>query len=146
MFLTLTYVLYLGISAALTMWVARTLHHRGRLFLVDAFQGDERLADSVNDLLVVGFYLINFGYVTLVLKYGSKPTELAEAIEFLSTKVGLVLMILGVMHFVNLIVFSRLRSRGRKRLYPSPSSEGRSPFAETNFASLKDTISTRAMP
>ena len=65
-----TYLIYLAISIALTIWVARTLHKNGRVFLVDVFHGNEALADSVNHLLVVGFYLINFGYVSLALKLG----------------------------------------------------------------------------
>jgi hypothetical protein len=60
-----TYITYLAISIALTVWVARTLHKNGRIFLVDSFHGNEPLADSVNHLLVVGFYLINIGYVAL---------------------------------------------------------------------------------
>ena len=66
----LTYLAYLAISVALTVWVARTLHQSGRIFLVDSFLGNEKLADSINHLLVVGFYLINIGFVTLALKYG----------------------------------------------------------------------------
>lgn len=113
-----TYLFYVVISVALTLWVARTLHKNGRIFLVDAFLGSESLADSVNHLLVVGFYLINIGYVTLALKYGEKPTNLQEAIEFLSTKVGLVLVVLGVMHFFNLYVLSASRRRGKERAKP----------------------------
>ena len=60
-----TYLLYLVISIGLTIWVAHTLHKNGRIFLVDVFHGNEPLADSVNHLLVVGFYLINLGYVSL---------------------------------------------------------------------------------
>jgi len=108
MSLPITYLLYLGLSAALTIWVARTLHSRGRIFLVTCTHGNEKLADSINDLLVVGFYLINFGYVTLAMKYGTKPIGLNETIEFLSTKLGLVLLILGAMHFFNLFVFTQL--------------------------------------
>ena len=65
-----TYLAYLAISIALTVWVARTLHKNGRIFLVDSFLGNEQLADSVNHLLVVGFYLMNIGYVALALKHG----------------------------------------------------------------------------
>lgn len=122
--LAYTYVVYLAISVALTVWVARTLHARGRLFLVRNFKGEESLADSVNDLLVVGFYLINFGYVALALKYGDKPADLQGAIEFLATKVGLVLLILGGMHFANLLVFSRM---GRTATLPPV--RAASPFA-----------------
>jgi len=105
----ITYAVYLAISVVVTVWVARTLHSRGRVFLVEIFSGREKLADSVNDLLVVGFYLINFGYVALALRYGAKPANLQESIEFLATKIGLVLLILGVMHFGNLLVFAKLR-------------------------------------
>ena len=108
----LTYILYLAISVALTVWVARTLHKNGRIFLVDSFHGNELLADSVNHLLVVGFYLINIGYVTLALKYGDKATNAQEVFECLSSKVGVVLLVLGGMHFFNLVVFSRMRRRG----------------------------------
>lgn len=107
-----TYLAYLAISVALTVWVARTLHKNGRIFLMDSFLGNEQIADSVNHLLVVGFYLINIGYVTLALKYGVAVTTGQEALEVLSTKVGLVLLVLGFMHFFNLLVFTRMRKRG----------------------------------
>ena len=110
-----TYLLYLAISVALTVWVARTLSKNGRIFLVDSFGGNEALADSVNHLLVVGFYLINIGYVTLALRYGTRPSDAAEVMEYLSTKVGLVLVVLGAMHFFNVFVIGRFRPRARQR-------------------------------
>ena len=115
-----TYALYLGISVALTVWVARTLHKNGRLFLVDAFHGNEALADSINHLLVVGFYLMNIGYVSLALKYGDKAVDVQSLLEALSTKVGAVLLILGGMHFFNLYVFSKMRKRALLHGAPPP--------------------------
>ena len=79
---------------------------------MDVFR-NEQLADSINHLLVVGFYLINIGYITLALRYGDKPHTLQEGIEFLSTKVGLVLLVLGVMHFLNIYVFNHMRRRAQ---------------------------------
>ncbi len=115
-----TYFAYLIISVMLTIWVARTLHKNGRIFLVDSFLGNEALADSVNHLLVVGFYLVNIGFVTLALKYGAKAEDLQGAMEMLSTKVGLVLVVLGVMHFFNLYVFSKMRKRALLHKQPPP--------------------------
>jgi hypothetical protein len=120
MYIVGAYIAYLVISIALTVWVARTLVRNGRIFLVDSFLGNEPLADSVNRLLAVGFYLVNVGYVSLALKYGEKPENLAQAIETLSTKVGLVLLVLGAMHFFNLYVFSRLRRRALLRHQKPP--------------------------
>ena len=116
----ITYFLYLVISVALTVWVARTLHKNGRVFLVDAFHGNEPLADSINHLLLVGFYLVNIGYVTLALKYGDKPANLEQLLEALSTKVGAVLLILGAMHFFNLFVFSKMRKHALLHAAPPP--------------------------
>jgi hypothetical protein len=117
---------YLAISIALTVWVARTLHRNGRVFLVDCFHGNAELADSINHLLVVGFYLINVGFVSLALRFGVAATTPQEALETLSTKIGLVLLVLGAMHFFNLAVFTTCRRRalGVKRAhgvgYPPP--------------------------
>jgi hypothetical protein len=108
-----SYFIYIGVSVMLTVWVARTLHRNGRIFLIDAFHGNEHMADSVNHLLVVGFYLINIGYITLALKYGDKPLNTQEAVEFLSTKIGLVLVVLGVMHFFNMFNFDKMRRKAR---------------------------------
>ncbi len=115
-----TYALYLAISIALTVWVARTLHKNGRFFLVDAFHGNEALADSINHLLLAGFYLMNVGYVSLALKYGDKAASLQELLEVLSTKIGAVLLILGAMHFFNLYVFSKMRKRALLHAAPPP--------------------------
>jgi hypothetical protein len=112
------YLLYVGISIGLTMWVGQTLYKNGRVFLIDVFHGNESLADSVNHLLVVGFYLINFGYVSLALKLGYAVESPQEGIEALSWKVGLVLLVLGGMHFFNLYIFSRMRRRST--LYDAP--------------------------
>ena len=111
LYIVWAYGFYVLISVLLTVWVARTLSKNGLVFLVEAFNNNRELANSVNHLLVVGFYLINIGYVTLALKYGDKPANLQQSIEFLSTKVGLVLLVLGGMHFINLRVFSNMRKR-----------------------------------
>jgi hypothetical protein len=114
------YFCYLAISISLTVWVARTLHRNGRVFLVDAFHGNEELADSVNHLLVVGFYLINVGYIALALKTTDSLSTLRQVIELESVKIGVVLLILGGMHFFNILVFAKMRSRSGLSQPPPP--------------------------
>ena len=104
-----TYLLYVAISVCATVWVGRSLHRNGRVFLVENFSGREQLADSVNHLLLVGFYLINIGFVSLALQYGTKPDTLVGVVEFLSTKIGLVIVLLGFMHFYNMRMLVRFR-------------------------------------
>ena len=118
MYIVICYAAYLCVSVAVTVWVAAALQRNGRGFLVDAFHGDEAMADSVNRLLVVGFYLINVGYVTLALRTQADVATARQAIELVSDKLGLVLVVLGVMHFLNLYIFSQFRRRGRAEFRP----------------------------
>ena len=113
MYIVGSYAVYLLVSLATTVWVARSLHRSGRVFLLEAFHGNPELADSVNHLLVVGFYLVNIGYVTLALSTNADLDSARAAIELVANKIGLVLVVLGIMHFGNLYVFNRLR-QGRK--------------------------------
>jgi ankyrin repeat protein len=105
-----TYMFYLLISICMTVWVARTLKTNGRIFLIETFQKED-LADSVNHLLVVGFYLVNIGFISLALKIGLKPGNIVEGVETLSEKVGYVLLVLGGMHFFNIFMFGRLKKK-----------------------------------
>lgn len=118
MYIVVCYVVYLVVSLVVTVWVARTLGRNGRVFLIGAFHGNTELADSVNHLLVVGFYLINVGYVTLALRTAALVPNTRAAIELVCDKLGLVLIVLGGMHFLNLYVFNRLRQRGQAELRP----------------------------
>ena len=107
--LIITYILYLSISIGITIWVGQSLHKNGRVFLVENFRGNEQVADSINHLLLVGFYLINIGFISLILKYGQKPVDVVGMIEFLSGKIGGISIVLGIMHFFNMHYLSNFR-------------------------------------
>jgi hypothetical protein len=105
---TLNHVLYLAFSAAFTIGVGRSLFRNGRPFLVACFR-DERTADAVNRLLLVGFYLMNSAFVTATLKFGDTGNTVVETIETLSTRIGVVVLTMGIMHFNNLYWCGRIR-------------------------------------
>ena len=127
MYIVWCYITYLALSLTVTVWVAHTLHKNGRVFLVDAFHSNAELADSVNHLLVVGFYLVNIGYVALALRTTGSLTSVRESIELVSDKIGVVLLVLGAMHFFNLYVFSRMRKRSRLTANTFPGSVNQIP-------------------
>ena len=109
----IAYLAYLLIAVPLTVWVGRTLAQNGRVFLVDVFAGNDPLAEAVNKLLVVGFYLLNLGVVALYLRVDEHVGTAREVVEVLSVKLGLVLLMLGVVHLINVYVFTRIRRRTR---------------------------------
>ena len=115
-----TYLAYLGLSIILTVWVGHTLHKNGRPFLVHAFDSNAVLADSINNLLLVGFYLVNFGFVSLALKTREPVDDLQQSIELLSVKLGWVLLVLGGMHFFNMRMLHKISRRAMARLGAPP--------------------------
>jgi hypothetical protein len=108
-----TYLLYLVISIGLTVFVGHALSRSGRAFLLDVFGGNDSLAEAVNRLLVVGFYLLNLGFVTLTMRTSGDIGSARQAIQLLSVKIGEVLLVLGLLHLANLLLFTRFRRRAQ---------------------------------
>ncbi|MFW6775232.1 hypothetical protein ACOACO_13180 [Nocardioides sp. CPCC 205120] len=106
-----TYLGYLAIAIPLTVWVARTLFTNGTVFLTDVFEGRHELAAAVNRLLVVGFYLLNVGFVLLFLRVGDPVLDASGMLEVLSVKLGVVMLVLGGVHLANVLVFNSIRRR-----------------------------------
>lgn len=127
-----TYGAYAALSVAITVWVAQTLSKNGLIFLVDVFDSTD-LAKSVNHLLVVGFYLINLGWISAVLKIYERVSTPVESIEALSGKMGFVLLTLGFMHLFNLMVFGIIRAQKKHKNLSVPPVE---PDGFTEFGAV----------
>ncbi|MFK8053814.1 MAG: hypothetical protein AB8F65_12680 [Woeseiaceae bacterium] len=112
MFNSMTYLIYIGISLAITVLVSRTLSKNGLTFLIAGFRGDEALARSTNHLLVVGFYLVNLGFVLLRMRTGYAIDDVEAVIVYLASGLGTVLFVLGLMHFFNMYVVHRISKSG----------------------------------
>jgi len=119
-YLGFAYLTYAGVSIVLTVWIARTLFKHGEVFLEDVFAHNPRMSGAVNRLLVVGFYLLNLGYALVTLRGNSSALTPVQAIEMLAMKLGALMIALGILHFMNLYLFYRIRRRGQIRLAPPP--------------------------
>lgn len=118
-YLIVVYLVYGTVSVALTVWLAVTLFRNGAVFLADVFEDHPELAEATNRLLVVGFFMANLGYAFLLFWRTETPDAVAAA-EVLLRRLGLLLVSLAVLHFVNLAVFYRLRRRARLAQIPPP--------------------------
>jgi hypothetical protein len=115
-----TYLLYFVVTIPLTVWVARALHRYGQVFLNDVFHGDLTLAHAVNQLLVIGFCLLNLGYVALFMTSNAQIDSNRRVLEVLSTKVGGVAVVVGLVHFANVWAFNAFRRRALLRAQALP--------------------------
>lgn len=118
--LVLTYLIYTATAVALTGVLAHTLHKHGKVFLADIFDDNATLARALNSLLVTGFYMLNLGYAFLIFRT-ERTLSTLEAVENLVIKLGALLVSLGVIHFINMAVFWRIRRyRDDETMVPAP--------------------------
>jgi hypothetical protein len=110
-----TYLLYLLISTGLTVLVGTGLARSGRAFLLDVFGGNDILARAVSRLLVLGFYLLSLGFITLTMRTGGDIGSARAGLQLLSVKIGEVLLVLGVLPLVALTALVRTRRRAQGR-------------------------------
>ena len=118
-YVILVYAAYVAVAVGLTTWLARTLFRNGTAFLHDVFEDRPALADALNRLLVVGFYMLNMGYAFYVLRSG-RGLDAFSAVQFLVNKLAILLLTLAGLHFVNVFVFWQIRSHREQRLLPPP--------------------------
>lgn len=113
------YLVYAAIAVGLVVWLARTLHKNGAVFLRDVFD-DNEMAGAVNHLLVVGFYLLNMGYALLLYKLDSNYSDNIDAFNDLVSRIGTLVVSLGVIHLFNMLVFWRIRNHKSRSIVPTP--------------------------
>lgn len=115
-----TYLVYLLISSGLTVVVGTGLARSGRAFLLDVFSGNDALARAVSRLLVLGFYLLSLGFVTLTMRTHGDISSARAGLQVLSVKIGEVLLVLGVLPLLTLAALARTRRRSMSKQLPPP--------------------------
>lgn len=113
----IAYSVYIPITIALSIWIARSLHKNTKAFLVERFQHNEALASSTNNLIQTGFYLIAFGFSFMKMRVRNNGhlndnnrwvydqlLSSQETIEELAVKLGSFTLILGLLLFFNFFI------------------------------------------
>lgn len=106
---TYVVVLVLGVVSALV--VGQVLLRTGRAILEEAF-GERKVANSVNQLLTVLFHLGALGVLALI---SSVEVPVTGAVQTVVTKLGIILLILGVAHGLLILMLTRIRARSREQ-------------------------------
>ena len=106
------YVTYLVLSVLTVAYVSSTLNRDGRTFLVEGFEGNNGLAYAIGRLLMAGVYLISLGFVLLRMRTRVQIDTFEEMLVYQSEGLGLVLLVLGVGHFLSVNVVLRIARRG----------------------------------
>ncbi len=102
---TLSYLVYLPVAIAITIVVGKMCHRNGIVF-IKSIINDPKVATAINNLLLVGYYLLNVGYGILMVRKWPPVDSVSELLFELNGRVTTIIMILAVMHYFNIIVLT----------------------------------------
>ncbi|MBC7861870.1 MAG: hypothetical protein IAF38_02780 [Bacteroidia bacterium] len=103
------YILYLSLVLFVVIFVGRFLYNNGRFYLMDIFN-DEKLVDSVNRFMYAGYCLVNAGGAFNCLHKTNTFSSYTESVVYVSENTGELLILLGIMHFINMLVLPLLKN------------------------------------
>ncbi len=101
---TLAVIIYLLITWFITVHVGLIFYRNGKSYILNLLHGDEKLTLFINRMLLIGYYLLNLGYVTMTLRFGRSLHSWAGVITSIGTRTGKIMVILGVIHFCNMAI------------------------------------------
>ncbi|MCI4666600.1 MAG: hypothetical protein MRZ79_00460 [Bacteroidia bacterium] len=103
MYLTWTaYAIYLIFVIGVIMRVGKVIHKIGEVYLKFFFPGEHTVV-QINNLLLIGYYLLNIGYSVFVLTLGHEDlTSGVGVFEWVVHKLAFILLVLGVLHVNNM--------------------------------------------
>ncbi len=119
-FNTIGYIAFGIIMYFVIFHLGRTFHKHGRIYMIDLFKKDEEhLVDSINNLLLLGYYLLNLGYATWSIIEWPQIQNLGGVFELVGRQSGIMIIMLGVIHYFNmfvLVLYSHFRKNASKSI------------------------------
>ncbi|HUR65109.1 MAG TPA: hypothetical protein VMZ03_02060 [Chitinophagaceae bacterium] len=100
----LAYILYLAITYIITFRVGLLFYRNGKVYILHLFQGNEKLSNAVNRLLLVGYYLLNLGYAAVMISTWETVHNIEEVLVSVVSMTGWIMLTLATIHFLNMTV------------------------------------------
>lgn len=97
------YIIYLALMVFIIVYVGKYFYTNGRIFIISLFNGQESMADQINRILLVAYYLFNIGYAFIKLNHWQKITDIEMLVSSLSVNMGVLILILAVTHYLNML-------------------------------------------
>jgi len=98
----LAYSIYLSLTILTIVIIGRQLHSNG-IFYVRKVLPEETTADTVNNILLLAYYLVNIGYSFLTLSNWEPITDVTMLLKALCEHLGFIYLLLALLHYNNIL-------------------------------------------
>lgn len=100
----LAYFLYLFLTGMVTIRAGWFFYKHGGHYILFLLQGQQKLADTINKLLLTGYYLLNLGYMAIMIRFWKPVHTPAELLGSVAGMSGHIMLTLATIHFLNMTV------------------------------------------
>ncbi|MBQ4803417.1 hypothetical protein J8L88_11205 [Aquimarina sp. MMG015] len=97
-----TYSIYILITVFIIIKVGLVCYRNGNIFVTHLVPNDMDFCLRVNNILLLGYYLINIGYTVITLSDWTTVNSISQLIESLSRNTAIIICILAILHYFNL--------------------------------------------
>jgi hypothetical protein len=110
-----SYAFFFPTMVYIAVRVAQVCHKHGEVWMMRLF-GDRGFVRAVNNILLVGCYTVNAGYVAVVVAAWEPVTDVPQMLATLSTRIAIILFSLAGLHYMNITVLMVWSRIVRKRM------------------------------
>ena len=115
----LSYGLFFPAMVFIAYRVACLCHKNGEVWLMRIFN-EEHFVHAVNNILFVGCWTVNIGYVALVVSIWEPIASVPQLLGVLSGRIALILFTLAGLHYMNMTVLFIWSRIARKQHRTNP--------------------------
>lgn len=98
----LSYIIYLPIIFFIMIKLGWVFYRNGAVYLRSIFHNDLTIVNNINKTLLAGYYMVNLGYAVYTISCWKPIENIRELIEELSFVLGIMILGLSILHFINI--------------------------------------------
>lgn len=102
----IAYLIYFSITGIIIVKVGRICYNNGNIFVSQLIPNHEDLCHKINQVLLVGYYLLNIGYCAMTIISWEKIENITQLIEVITSKSAFIIIAIAVMHYINIILLT----------------------------------------
>ena len=100
------YAIYLIITTIIITRVGKICYQNGNIYVAQLIPNHEELCQKINQLLLVGYYLLNIGYYAMTIISWERIENPTELIEIITSKSAIIIITIAIMHYINIILLT----------------------------------------
>ncbi len=100
----IAYIVYLVLTVFIIVFVGRFFHRNGRVFILTLMKNDGSTTDTLNNILLLAYYLFNIGYAFVNLRFWQHIDDLEMLISSIANNISALIFILASTHYLNMVL------------------------------------------